>query len=74
MRLKYKSGGYGFGDAKKALLEKIIEYFAPFRDKRKEYASKPDIVRDILSIGAKKARERAKQTIEIVRSKVGVLY
>jgi len=74
MRLKYQSGGYGFGDAKKALLEKIIEYFAPFRDKRKEYASKPDIVRDILSIGAKKARERAKQTIEIVRSKVGVLY
>jgi tryptophanyl-tRNA synthetase len=74
MRLKYKSGGYGFGDAKKALLEKIIGYFAPFRDKRKEYASKPDIVRDILSIGAKKARERAKQTIEIVRSKVGVLY
>jgi tryptophanyl-tRNA synthetase len=74
MRLKYEAGGYGFGDAKKTLIEKITEYFAPFRDKRKEYASKPDIVRDILSIGAKKARDRAKQTIEIVRSKLGILY
>jgi tryptophanyl-tRNA synthetase len=74
MRSKYQSGGYGFGEAKKALLEKIIEYFAPYREKKKEYTSKPDIVRDILSTGAKKARERAKQTIEIVRSKVGVLY
>jgi tryptophanyl-tRNA synthetase len=74
MRSKYEAGGYGFGNAKKALLDKIIEYFAPFRDKRKEYASKPDIVRDILSTGAKKARERAKPTIELVRLKVGISY
>jgi tryptophanyl-tRNA synthetase len=74
MRARYEAGGYGFGDAKKALQEKMIEYFAPFIEKRKEYASKPDIVRDILAFGAKKARERAKQTIELVRSTVGISY
>lgn len=74
MRLKYEAGGYGFGDAKKALLEKIIQYFAPFKEKRKEFASKPDLVRDILLAGAKKARERAEQTIDVVRSKVGMIY
>jgi len=74
MRLKYESGGYGFGNAKKELLVKITQYFAPFMDKRKEYASRPDTVRDILKKGAKKARERAKPTIEAVRSKVGISY
>lgn len=74
MRGKYEAGGFGFGDAKKALYEKMIEYFAPFREKRKELDSKPDVVRDILAIGAKKAREKAKETIELVRSKVGIVY
>jgi tryptophanyl-tRNA synthetase len=74
MRLKYESGGYGFGNAKKELLEKITQHFAPFRDKRKEYTSRPDTVRDFLREGAKKARERAKPTIEAVRSKVGISY
>lgn len=74
MRAKYEAGGFGFGDAKKALYEKMIEYFAQFREKRKELASRPDVVRDILAIGAKKAREKAKETIELVRSKVGIIY
>lgn len=74
MRSKYQAGGFGFGDAKKALLQKINDYFAPYREKRMEYASKPDLVRDILNEGTKKARSRAQETIELVRSKVGVLY
>lgn len=74
MRSKYQAGGFGFGDAKKALLQKINDYFAPYREKRMEYTSKPDLVRDILNEGAKKARSCAQETIELVRSKVGVLY
>ena len=31
---KYRAGGFGYGDAKKLLLQKITDYFAPFRQKR----------------------------------------
>ena len=74
MRDKYKKGGYGYGSAKKDLLKKIEDYFAPYREKRKKLISDPDTIRDILKDGAKKARVVAKDTIELVRQKMGIKY
>lgn len=69
---KYRAGGYGYGHAKKELLEMITEYFAEARSKRKELAKDPDTVRDILREGGKKARKRAEEVMEPVRRVTGM--
>ena len=69
---KYRSGGMGYGEAKKALLAKVNEHFSTAREKRKELASRPGEVEDILKAGARRAREEARATIRLVRSAVGM--
>jgi len=69
---KYRSGGMGYGEAKKALLAKVNEHFSAAREKRKELASRPGEVEDILKAGARRAREEARATIRLVRSAVGM--
>lgn len=71
---EYRKGGLGYGDAKKALLEKIHETFGPFREKRKELESKPKKVEEILAEGAEKVRKVAMKTLEQVRVATGLRY
>ncbi len=69
---KYKAGGYGYGDAKKLLLERILEHFRPFREKRAELMNNLDYVKEVLNKGAEKARRTASATKEEVWDKVGL--
>ena len=62
---------FGYGTAKKALLEKINAYFGPFREKRKQLAADPGYVEGVLREGARRAREEARKTLELVREAVG---
>jgi tryptophanyl-tRNA synthetase len=63
---------FGYGDAKKMLLDKINAFFGPFRQKRKELAARPDYVEEVLRNGARKARAEAQKTMELVRQAVGM--
>jgi len=72
MAADYRAGKVGYGQAKKILKGRMEEYFAPFRDKRKELAKDPGRVDDILRHGAKKARAEAEATMELVRAAVGL--
>lgn len=74
MRENYRKGGYGYGHAKKELLEKIEEFFAPYREKREALLKDLSIVMDVLNEGAVKARERAKPTVDMVRERTGLAY
>src|SRR5439155_23374773 len=56
MRSRFLAGGYGYGEAKKALLKKIDEYFAPARERRKELAKNRDYIEEVLRKGAERAR------------------
>jgi len=69
---KYRAGNFGYGHAKMELLSLIETKFAPLKEKRDNYLKDKDLIRDILSDGAKKARKIAAQTLDKVRSKVGV--
>lgn len=71
---RYKTGGEGHGHFKLYLAEVIWEYYRPYREKREYYASHQDEVRDILKMGAQKARLTASETIEKVRSVTGISY
>jgi tryptophanyl-tRNA synthetase len=69
---RYRAGGFGYGESKKMLLEKINEHFAAARAKRKELAAQPQRVESILRQGAERARAEARQTMNLVRKAVGM--
>ena len=69
---KYDAPGLRYGDVKLELFEKIMDYFAPYRKKRAMLQSKPDDIRDVLSLGAKKAKLTALEVLAKVRSTVGL--
>lgn len=70
---QYRAGGYGYGHSKKELLDMINDYFADARQKRKEYEKSPDTVMDILREGGMKARARAEEVMEPIRSATGII-
>jgi len=70
---KYRSGGYGYGHAKKRLAELINERFALARQKYIELERSPDIVRDVICDGGRRAREVAEATMQRVRAACGIL-
>jgi len=72
MRANYERGGFGFGSAKKALLEKIEAHMAPFRERRKELEADPKIVEDVLQDGARRAREVIGATLDRARAACGL--
>jgi tryptophanyl-tRNA synthetase len=45
---------------------------APIRERRQRWEKDPDAVRDVLNEGTKRAREVARETMEAVRSAMGV--
>ena len=69
---RYRQGGMGYGDAKKRLAELVVEYFEPYRQKRRELEKNPDHVRDVLAKGAERARPIAQQTLKKMRDAVGL--
>ncbi len=69
---KYLAGGFGYGNAKKTLLEKLHEVLDPFRQKRVELKGNMDYVEEVLKTGANKARAIAQKTLAEVRDKVGL--
>lgn len=74
MEQNFKKGGMGYGDAKKLLLEKILETFEPFREKRNELEKNPKKVEMILEEGAAKVKEVSHKTMEKVRAATGLKY
>ena len=71
---RYKRGGEGHGHFKIYLGEVMWEYFREFREKREYFEAHQDEVRDILHVGATKAKEAAMPTIEKIRSVTGISY
>lgn len=61
-----------YAELKKLTAERIAEYFADFRQKRKKLEKNPDKVWAILEAGAKQARSVAKKTMTEVRTKIGL--
>lgn len=71
MRLKYTAGGFGYGHAKQALYELLVERFKEQREKYHYYMENPSKIDDALSVGATKATKTANAVLERVRKKLG---
>ena len=71
MRENYKTKGYGYGHAKTALLELILNRFEKERERYNYYEAHPEEVDAILAKGADRARKIARETLNRVRKSVG---
>ncbi|WP_299004699.1 tryptophan--tRNA ligase [uncultured Tenacibaculum sp.] len=71
MRANYENGGYGYGHAKQALYELIIDKFADVRTKYNHYMENRHEIDEALAVGAEKARIIAKDVLQRVRGKIG---
>ena len=71
MRTNYEVGGYGYGHAKQALYELILDTFKTEREKYTYYIENPEEVEKALRLGAKKAHKVANSVLTRVREKIG---
>ena len=71
MRNNYLGGNYGYGHAKQALFELIVERFQTEREKYHYYMNNLEEVDRLLKIGAGKAHKVADSVLVRVREKLG---
>ncbi|CAM4155680.1 tryptophan--tRNA ligase [Zobellia roscoffensis] len=71
MSANYLAGNYGYGHAKQALYEVIVDKFGDAREKYEYYMNNLQEVDEALAIGAEKARKVADGVLERVREKLG---
>jgi tryptophanyl-tRNA synthetase len=71
MRRQYLDGGFGYGHAKQALYELIVERFAEARRKFADYMDHRHLIDQALAIGAERAEAVAESVLKRVRSRLG---
>lgn len=72
MSAYYLAGNYGYGHAKKALLELILETYREAREEYNYLMQHTDELEAHLLKGAEKAREKAQEVLSRVRAQVGL--
>jgi tryptophanyl-tRNA synthetase len=70
--LQCRSAGIGCVDCKRILADSISSYFAPFRERRRELASRPGYVREVVADGARRAGVIARETMAEVKHKMNL--
>ena len=65
--------GKGYGDFKSGLADVVVEKLKEFQEKRKEFEKNPELVKKILAQGAKKAQKIATETMDEVKTKMGLI-
>jgi tryptophanyl-tRNA synthetase len=71
MRANYEGGNYGYGHAKQALFELIIDKFATVRERYNHFMENKQEIDDALEVGAEKATKVANGVLQRVRAKIG---
>tara|TARA_R110002049_G_scaffold2846_1_gene23105 strand:- start:2074 stop:3042 length:969 start_codon:yes stop_codon:yes gene_type:complete len=71
MRANYEGGNYGYGHAKQALYELILDKFATVRERYHHFMENKHEIDAALNIGAEKARVTANSVLKRVREKIG---
>jgi tryptophanyl-tRNA synthetase len=71
MKANYENGGYGYGHAKQALFELIIDKFAVQRKRYNHFMNNLKDIDNALLIGAEKAKVVANTVLNRVREKTG---
>jgi len=71
MKANYEKGGYGYGHAKQAFFELLIDKYATERERYNYYMNNLNEIDKALAIGAEKAAKVANAVLKRVRAKTG---
>jgi tryptophanyl-tRNA synthetase len=69
---RYRKGKIGDVEVKRTLADVINAFLDPFRERRKRFASDPELVFDLLSDGARRMQVEAEETLRLVRQATGL--
>ena len=72
MAERFRSGGLGYGEVKKDLVSRVLDYFGPARERRAALSKDPGAVEEVLRRGAGRARETARPLVEEARRASGL--
>jgi tryptophanyl-tRNA synthetase len=74
LKARYRAGTVGDVEVKTLLADAINRFLEPSREKRQEYESKPNLVREALESGSNHAQRIAQETMEDVRDALEINY
>lgn len=74
LKAHYKKGGLGDSVVKKYLLEELLAFLAPIRERRMQLAKDLQYVRKVLKEGTEQASQAAQKTLVEVRSAMHINY
>ncbi len=63
-----------YGDMKKQLAEDMIRFITPIREKAESIRNNETYLKQVMEMGAEKARKSARATMELVREAIGLNY
>jgi tryptophanyl-tRNA synthetase len=74
LKVRYREGRVGDVEVKKTLLAALDAFLSPIRERRAEFAARPQLVDEILLAGNDTLRREARETIGRVREAMGFTY
>lgn len=63
-----------YGDLKKQLAEDMVRFITPVREKAESIRNDEKYLKDVMELGAEKARKSARATMDLVREAIGLNY
>jgi tryptophanyl-tRNA synthetase len=69
-----RSAGIGCLECKAPLIEKVVEEIVAITRRAQEFEDNPELVRGIIAQGTERARETARETLDVVRQAMGMNY
>jgi tryptophanyl-tRNA synthetase len=74
LKERYRKGTVGDVEVKQRLYDALINFLAPIRERRMQYAANPKRVYEIIIEGTRKGRALAQATIDEVRTAMKIAY
>ncbi|MBI4091153.1 tryptophan--tRNA ligase [candidate division WWE3 bacterium] len=74
LKARYRAGKVGDVEVKEKLDKALNDFLEPIRERRSEYEKRPEVVRQILLEGTKKARAEARKTMDEVKEAMRINY
>ncbi len=72
LKARYRQGKVGDVEVKQKLARALNAFLEPIRERRARYEGRHDLIEEILIEGTRRAREEARQTMEMVREAMGM--
>ena len=70
----YNNCSIRYGDMKKQLAEDMVRFITPIREKATDIRNNETYLKEVMEMGAEKARKSARATMELVREAMGLNY